>query len=170
LEVEDFELLRIFGNEVRVEILRLLLDFDFRSLSEIAAGLKKRGWEMTLSGVLKHMRELEKAGLVRHEAGIFGEKPDARKTIYFLEGRERVKRILALLEGDIISLLRVGVVFGEAARIARQMLGTGRSLSGRDKKRLESLIAECESEAIYKFLTEDEKKKLKFWKMMLSIM
>jgi len=169
LEVKDFELLRMFGNKVRMEILRLLLDFEFRSLSEIAASLKKRGWEMTLSGVLKHMRELEKAGLVRHEPGIFGEKPDARKTIYFLEGRERVKKLLMLLESDIISLLRVGVVFGEVAKIARQMLGTGHNLSDRDKKRLESLIAECESEAIYKFLTEDEKKKLKLWKMMLSI-
>lgn len=170
MEVKDFELLRIFGNKIRVEILKLLLDFEFRSLSEIAESLKKRGWKITLSGVLKHMKELEKAGLIRHEAGIFAEKPDARKTIYFLEGKERVKKILGQLEDDIIGPLRAGIVFSEVAKISRQMLGMGNNISREEKKRLESLLAECELEEIFNYLTEDEKKKLKLWKMMLSIM
>ncbi len=168
--VDDWGLLGIFESEVRVEILKMLLRFEFRSLSEIAGVLEERGWKMTLSGVLKHMKELEKVGLVRRESGIFGKKPDARKTIYFLEGRERVERVLQRLENDIVNQLRAGAMFGETARMARLMQGTGAGLPDREKERLGSLIAECESENVYKHLTEDEKKKLKLWRMMMSIM
>jgi len=169
LEVSDWGLLGVFGNKVRVEIVKLLLDFEFRSLSEIAKGLENRGWKMTLSGVLKHMRELEKAGLVRQQPGIFAEKPDARKTLYFLEGRERVEKVLLQLENDVINPLRAGVIFGETAKIARRIQGMKYGLIEKEKARLESFLDECESENVYGYLTEDEKKKLKLWRMMLSI-
>lgn len=169
IEVDDWGLLGIFESEVRVEIVKMLLRFEFRSLSEIAGMLEKRGWKMTLSGVLKHMKELEKAGLVRRESGIFGEKPDARKTIYFLEGRERVEKVLQRLENDIVNQLRAGAMFSETARMARLMQGTRVGLTDMEKERLGSLMAECESENVYKCLTEDEKKKLKLWRMMMSI-
>jgi len=168
IKVDDWGLLRVFENKVRVKIVKLLLEFEFRSLSEIAKSLEKRGCKMTLSGVLKHMRELEKAGLVRHEPGIFAEKPDARKTIYFLEGRERVEKVLQGLENEIVNSLRAGTVFGETARIARQIQGIRREFVGKEKKRLESLLAACESENVYKHLTEDERKKLKLWRMLVS--
>lgn len=167
--VDEWMLLEVLGNKVRVEILRMLLEFECRSLSEVAEILEKRCWKISLSGVLKHMKELEKAGLVRHEAGIFAEKPDARKTIYFLEGKERVERVLLKLESDIVNPLRAGMMFGETAGIARQMLGTGHVLVERQKRRLESLLTECESEGVYGYLTEEEKKKLKLWRMMVSI-
>jgi DNA-binding transcriptional ArsR family regulator len=170
LEVSDWGLLGIFENRVRVEIVKLLLELEFRSLSEIAQSLENRGWKMTLSGVLKHMRELEKAGLVRHEPGIFAEKPDARKTLYFLEGRERVEKVLQQLEGDIVSPLRAGVIFSETAKIARRVQGMRHGLVNKEKVHLESLLDECESEKVYGYLTEDEKKKLKLWRMMMSIM
>lgn len=163
-------LLGVFGSKVRVEILELLLELEFRSLSEIAEGLEKRGWKMTLSGVLKHMKGLEKAGLVRHEPGIFAEKPDARKTIYFLEGRERVEKVLQKLKDDIVDPLRAGVIFCETADFVRRIQGVGRGLTGNERRRLESLLAECESERVFRYLTEDEKKKLKLWRMMMSIM
>ena len=169
-KVNDWRLLGIFESKVRVEIVKMLLEFEFRSLSEIADILEKRGWKMTLSGVLKHMKELEKAGVVRHEPGIFAETPDARKTIYFLEGRERVERLLQQLESDIMSPLRAGLIFGETAKMARQIQGMRSGLMGKEKKGLESLLVECESEKIYKYLTEDEKKKLKLWRMMMSVM
>lgn len=168
-EINDWGLLRVFESAVRVEILKMLLGFEFRSLSEIADILEKRGWKMTLSGVLKHMKELEKAGMVRRESGIFGEKPDARKTIYFLEGRERVERVLHLLENDLMSQLRAGVIFAETAQMAHQIEGTRRELTGKEKEHLASLITKCESENVYQYLTEDEKKKLKLWKMMVSV-
>ena len=164
------ELLRILESKVRLEILKLLLDFEFRSLSEIAENLEKHGWKMTLSGVLKHMRELEKAGLVRHEPGIFAEKPDARKTIYFLEGRERVEKVLQKLKDEIVEPLRAGVIFCETADFVRRIQGVGRELTGKERRRLESLLAECASERVFVYLTEDEKKKLKLWRMMMSIM
>jgi len=170
LEVSDLGLLGVLGNKVRVEIVKLLLELEFRSLSEVAASLENRGWKMTLSGVLKHMRELEKAGLVRHEPGIFAEKPDARKTLYFLEGRERVEKVLQQLENDIINPLRAGVIFSETGKIARRVQGMRHGLVNKEKVRLESLLDECESEKVYGYLTEDEKKKLKLWRMMMSIM
>lgn len=165
----DWKLLGIFSNTVRVEIIKMLLEFEFRSLSEIAGFLKKRGWKMSLSGVLKHMKELEKAGLVRHDPGIFIEKPDARKTMYSLEGRERIQKILYRLENDVISALRAGMIFSETASFVRRLQGMRRGLTIKEKKHLESLLLRCESEDVYIYLTEDERKKLKLWRMMLSI-
>ena len=170
LDVDGWALLRVLENRVRKEIVKLLLEFEFRSLSEIAEILEKRGWKMTLSGVLKHMRELEKAGLVRHQSGIFAEKPDARKTIYFLEGKERVERVLGQLENEIVNPLRAGVIFGETAKIARRIQGVRYGLVEKEKKNLESLLNECESEKVYSYLTDDEKKKVNLWRMILSMM
>jgi len=163
-----WQLLGVFQSEVRVEILKMLLKLEFRSLSEIAQSLEERGRRMTLSGVLKHMKELEKAGLVRSETGIFSETPDARKTIYFLEGRERVEQVLRHLEIDVIERLRAGMVFDETAKIARRVQGISRPSVQDEKAQLESLLAECASEEMYPYLTEDEKKKLALWKLMLS--
>jgi predicted ArsR family transcriptional regulator len=170
LEVDGLKLLGVFENKVRMEIVKLLLEFEFRSLSEIAEILEHRGLKMTLSGVLKHMKELEKAGLVRHEAGIFTETPDARKTLYSLEGRERVEKMLQQLDDTIINPLRAGAIFSKTAEMTRQAQGTKYGLTGKEKKCLEILLAECESEKVYNYLTEDEKKKVKLWRMMMSIM
>jgi predicted ArsR family transcriptional regulator len=161
--------LNVFGNDVRVEILKMLLEFEFRSLSEVAGILEKRGWRMTLSGVLKHMRKLERAGLVRHEAGIFARTPDARKTIYFLEGRERIERVLEHLESDVKEPLNAALIFSKTGEVARGMQGMRQEPASKGKQRLESLLSECESEKVYRHLTEDERKKLKLWRMMLSI-
>lgn len=169
MEASNWEFLSVFQSDVRLKIIRLLLGFEFRSLSEIAQELENLGWKMTLSGVLKHMKELEKMGLVRHESGVFARKPDARKTIYFLEGRERVEKMLQGLEKDVLNPLWAGVSFSKTAKIAREMQGRGRGSTVKDKKRLESLLAECESENIYVHLTEDERKKLRLWRMMLTI-
>jgi len=169
LESGSWDLLNVFGNDVRVEIVKMLLEFEFRSLSEIAGILDGRGWKMTLSGVLKHMRALEEAGLVRHEAGIFAKSPDARKTIYFLEGRERIERVLKHLETDVKEPLEAALMFSETGEVAREVQGMRREPLDRGKQRLESLLSECESEKVYSHLTEDEKKKLKLWRMMLSI-
>lgn len=167
---KEWQLLGVFQSEVRVEILKMLFKLEYRSLSEIAHTLGERGFKMTLSGVLKHMRELEKAGLVRSEPGIFSETPDARKTIYFLQGRERVEQVLRCLEIDVIERLRAGMIFDETAKIARRVQGMNRP-SGQDGKgRLEYLLSECATEKVYPYLTEDEKKKLRLWKLILSAM
>jgi DNA-binding MarR family transcriptional regulator len=147
----------------------MLLEFEFRSLSEIAAILGSRGSRMTLSGVLKHMKELEKVGLVRHEPGIFGDKPDARRTIYFLEGKERIEKILKRLENEVLLPLQCGVLFSETGRLARQIQGARNEIGMKDRASLESMLSKCETENIFSHLTEDEKKKLKLWRMMLSI-
>ena len=171
MEKDSLKLLSIFTNNVRVKIIKLLLEFEWRSLSDIARKLEKDfGWKITLPGLLKHMRELEDAGIVRRESGVFAKVPDARKTIYILEGKERVGKILKNLK-SIETPLLAGRVFAETARLARKIQGMGSTLiTDEEKKRLESLINRCESNEINKYLTEDEKKKVKLWRMMMTLM
>ena len=169
LEVDFWKLLRVFGTKVRVEIVRLLLQFEMASLSDIAKKLEdKYGRKMSLPGLLKHMKELEDAGIVQRESGAFLPTPDARKTIYLLEGRERVEKILQQLEGNIGNLLLAGAIFSETAKLARKLQGMRPKLVKEERKNLESLLAKCESEEVYGYLTDDEKKKVKLWRMMTT--
>lgn len=170
LEVDGWELLKVFQSKIRIEIVKLLLRFELVSLTEIAKKLENQGSKMTLPGVLKHMRELENAGIVRHESGIFAEKPDARRTIYMLEGKERVEKVMRQLEENVGNPLRAGVIFSETYKLARKVQGMGRRVGTEEKRLLETLLAQCESEEIKSYLTEDEEKKVKLWRMMLEIM
>jgi len=170
-EVDFWKLLRVFGNKVRVEIVRLLLQFEMMSLSEVAKKLEgEYGRKMTLPGMLKHIRILQEAGIVQQESGAFLPTPDARKAIYLLEGKERVEKVLQQLEGNIGYLLLAGSIFSETAKLARKALGTGHRLVKEERKRLESLLAQCESEKVYSHLTDDEKKKVKLWRMMTTFL
>ena len=169
-ETDFWKLLHVFESKVRVEIIKLLLQFEWRSLSDLAKKLDSDfGLKITLPGVLKHMRELEEAGIVRHESGIYSEKPDARKTIYILQGKERVQKIMELFERDIASILGAGIVFTETSKLARRLQGIGRKISAEEKESLRDLITKCESKEINVLLTEDEKKKVRLWKMMIAM-
>jgi len=171
LEVSFWELLRVFSSRVRVEIVRLLLQFEMMSLSDIAKKLEdKYGRKMTLPGLLKHMKELEDAGIVQRESGAFLPAPDARKTIYLLEGRERVEKVLQQLEGNVGNLLLAGAIFSETAKLARKVQGIRPKLVKEERKRFESLLALCESEEVCSHLTDDEKKKVKLWRMMTTFL
>jgi len=171
LEADLSKLLKVFQSKVRIEIVKLLLRLEWVSLSDISKELKSEfGLKITLPGLLKHMKELENAGIVRHESGVFAEKPDARKTIYILEGKERVERLLHYLEDDVKSNLVAGKIFSEAYKLARKIQGVGRGLSKKEMMHLESLLAQCESEEVRGLLTEDEKKKMKLWRMMMSML
>ena len=163
-----WKLLHIFENEARIEIINLLLKFEWRSLSDIARELEKKKWKMTLPGVLKHMKELESAGVIRSQSGAFTEQPDARKTIYILEGKERIEKIMNQLK-DVGKLLQTGVIFSETAKLARKFQMMRRKPTEKEKEELKILIEKCESKQINEYLTEDEKKKIKLWKMMLAL-
>jgi len=170
-EVDSWKVLRVFANGARVAIVRLLSQFEWSSLSEIAEKLESDyGWKMTLPGLLKHIQELEDAGIVRHESGVFAKVSDARKTLYTLQGKERVEKILRQLETNVTDPLEAGVIFSETAKLARQVQGVGATITKEEQRRLEPLLTECESEKIYGYLTEDERKKVKLWRMMLKIM
>ena len=170
-EVDIWKFLHVFENKVRVEIVRILLQFEWRSLSEIAQKLESdSGLKMTFPGVLKHMKELEDAGIVRHESGIFAKKPDARKTLYLLEGKERVEKLLQQLEENIRNPLLAGKIFSETTNLARKVQGMGPAVGKEGRERLESLLDQCESEKVYSYLTEDEKKKVKLWRMMMRLL
>jgi DNA-binding transcriptional ArsR family regulator len=171
LEVDSWKLLRVFDNKVRVAVVRLLLQFEWRSLSEIAEKLASDyGFKMSLPGLLKHMRELQDAGIVRQESGLFAKVSDARKTIYTLEGKNRVEKMLDDLESKVANPLVAGLVFSETGELARKVQGIGAMASKEEKRRLASLLELCESEKILRYLTEDETKKIKLWRMMMTLM
>jgi DNA-binding transcriptional ArsR family regulator len=171
LEVDSWKLLRVFENKARVAVVRLLLQFEWRSLSEIAEKLESDySCKMSLPGLLKHMRELEDAGIVRQESGLFAKVSDARKTIYTLEGKERVEKILQELEGNVANPLMAGLIFSQTAELARKVQGIGAMAAKEEKRRLTSLLGLCESEKIFSYLTEDERKKVKLWRMMMTLM
>ena len=163
--------MRVFENKIRVEIVRLLLQFEMISLSDVAKKLEAEyGRKMTLPGLLKHIKILEDAGIVQKESGAFLPTPDARKTIYLLEGKERVEKILQQLEGKVGNLLLAGATFSETAKLARRVQGTRRKLVKEEREHLESLLTKCESEEVYSHLTDDEKKKVKLWRMMMTFL
>jgi len=171
LEAKFWKHLSVFKSKVRRCIIQLLLQLEWRSLSDIAEKLENDyGVTITLPGLLKHLKQLEKAGIVRRESGIFAKKPDARKTIYMLEGKERVEKVLWLLEKNIGTLLDAGVVFSETAKTARLIQGTGIHISEKETERFESLLTLCESKKVDRCLTEDEKKKVKLWRMMIRLL
>jgi hypothetical protein len=171
LEIDSWKRLRVFDSKIRVAVIRLLLQFEWRSLSEIAQKLDSDyGYRMSLPGLLKHMRELEGAGIVRQESGLFAKVSDARKTIYTLEGKRRVETMLQQLEENVANPLMAGLVFSETADLARKIQGMGAIVTREERRRLSSLLESCESEKVFNYLTEDEKKKVQLWKMMMSLM
>lgn len=169
-ETEFWELLPIFGSQIRITILKLLLHVEWRSLSGIRKKLESElGLKITLPGVLKHVKELEEAGMVRRESGAFMEKPDARKTIYMLEGKERVQKIMNQLENDVGNMLKAGAMFSKTSKVARKIQRMGRKPLKQDEEQLKKLIARCEKQEVSRHLTLDEQKKLKLWRMMLAL-
>jgi DNA-binding transcriptional ArsR family regulator len=168
MKTGSWSTLRVFQNDVRIEILRFLLLSEMACLTDINKNLERAlGRKLTLPAVLKHMRLLEKAGLVRLEPGIYGE-PDARKTLYLLEGKERVSRILVQLERDVCIPMLAGAIFNKTAKLARRVQTLGPIYARGSERQLESLLSDCEAQNVYCYLTEDEKKKVKFWKMMIG--
>ena len=171
MEVDSWKQLRVFDNGVRVAIIRLLLQFEWRSLSEIAQKLESDyGYKMSLPGLLKHMMVLEDTGIVRQESGLFAKVADARKTIYTLEGKRRVETMLRQLEENVAKPLTAGLVFRETAELARRIQGMGSVATREERRHLSSLLESCESEKVVPYLTEDETKKVKLWRMMMSLM
>jgi DNA-binding transcriptional ArsR family regulator len=167
---ESWSILHIFENEVRIEILRFLLSSEMACLTEITKDLEhKLKRKMTLPAVLKHMKILETGGLVRLEPGIYGE-PDARKTLYLLEGKERISKILGHLQEEVCKPLAAGAVFSETAKMARRIQRGGPWYARTGEGKLETMLFECEADNVYPFLTEDERKKVKLWKMMIRIL
>lgn len=166
----SWEFLKVFANSVRIEIIRLLLQFEIMTLSDVRDKLASLcGRDITLPGVLKHLKLLENRGIVRRERGWVLEEPDARTTVYFPEGRERIRQMLRQLE-DALGCLQAGIAFRETAKLARKVQRRAPAISREDKRRLETLLSRCESEDVVRCLTEDELKKVKFWKMMMPLL
>lgn len=166
----SWKLLRVFSNTVRVKIVRLLLQSEMASLSDIAEFLKGDQLQMSLPGLFKHMQILEKAGIVRQmSGGIVLDKPDARKTMYLLEGKERVERILQQLETGVANLLIAGEMFRKVSRLAPRVLEVGPKFRREERRLFESLLVQCESTNVYELLTEDEKMKVRFWRKMMTL-
>lgn len=165
-ESDPWSLLRIFASNTRIEIVKLLLKHEMLSLSDLVTQLGKRGPKMSLPGLLKHMSILEDAGIVRKESGWIVD--DARKALYLLEGGERVEKILQHLENNVNILLRAGEMFVKASKLARKIESFGPKMLREERRAFESLLSLCESQQIFDMLTEDERKKVKIWKMTMT--
>gem|GEM_PF-2522701 len=171
MEAEFWKHLNVFKSEVRRRIIKLLLQLEWRSLSDIAEKLENDySLKITLPGLLKHMRQLEETGIVRHESGVFAKKPDARKTVYMLEGKERVEKLLRQLEENVGNLLNAGVTFSKTAKKARMIQRMEAHMLKKEIDSFEFLLAKCESKKVNSCLTEDEKKKIKLWRMMMQLL
>jgi hypothetical protein len=168
LESKSLVELSVFESKARIEIVKLLLQFEIMSLSEIRKRLKETYERaITLPGLLRHMHELERVGIVNQESGGFLPVPDARRRVYIIQGKDRVKDILQ--SWDILSRkLGAGLAFSNLARTARQVFASGVLPQTKERLMLEKLIEVCESSQVACHLMDDEKKKIAFWKMMLS--
>ena len=165
---EDLSILRILENEARVEIIKTLLEVEGLCLSDIARELEKKGFRMNLPGVVKHVQRLEGVQILRSESGRLSDEPDARKTIYSLRGKERIKKIMNQLI-HVRNLLESNITFSETATLALRIQTRGSRVTEEEVERLKSSLARCESEEIIKHLTEDEKTNVELWKMMLAL-
>ena len=160
--------LGVFESKARIEIIETLLNFEIMSLSEICKQLKETyARKITLPGLLRHMHELEKVGIVRQESGGFLPAPDARRQVYIIEGKERVKEILLSWE-KLNKKLMAGIMFSELTKVARNVFASGTIPQDRERKMLEKMIEQCEAEEVACHLMDYEKKKIIFWKMMIS--
>ena len=159
--------LSIFESRVRLEIIKILMEVDRLCMSDIARELEKRGFHMNLPAVVKHVQKLEKIEILRGASGSLTDEPDARKTIYTLQGKERVKRIMNQLT-NIENLLESGIAFNETAKMLLKVMSRGRRASKEELEQLRSQLIKCESRKIRKHLTEEEKENIELWKTMLA--
>lgn len=160
--------LGIFESKARLEIIETLLEYQIMSLSEIRKKLKElHNRQITLPGLLRHMHELESVGIVSQESGGFLPIPDARRKVYVIQGKDRVKEILRSWD-NLNKKLTAGVVFSELTKMARNVFASGTIPQPAERTALEKMLEKCESEEILCHLMEDEKKKILFWKMMVS--
>ncbi len=160
--------LGIFESETRIEIINLLLSYQIMSLSQMSKKfLENYGRKISLPGLLRHVRELENAGIIRQDSGFLLPTPDARTRVYIIQGKDRVEEVLQGLV-TLKTKLTAGMVFSELSKCARYLMGRETILQLRDREILERMIEKCESEDVFCHLTNDEKKKLEFWKGMVS--
>jgi len=161
-------MLGVLENEKRLQIIRILLKFDRLCLSDIARELEKAGYQMRLPGVVKHVQRLEEAKILRSESGSLSDEPDARKTIYSLQGKERAQEIIRQLD-KITNLLASCTTFNETAKLALRIQANARRATEEEIEELRHSIARCESKMVNRYLTEEEKGNIELWKMMLPL-
>lgn len=156
------DLLRVFMNETRVEILRLFFGSRWLTLGEIKQKLQTQHHrKISTPGVLKHVKELEKSGIIKAEwkGGWRLEQSDARKTLYKMEGKKRVKHVLQLLENEIAKSLIAGEIVQKIEHLTMEVQKLGPGI--REKMALlENLISESEDHQISCCLDDDDKKKV----------
>jgi repressor of nif and glnA expression len=168
LKFQTWKFLSLFEDEARVQIIKILQKSEKLCLSDIAKLLEKEGYTMRLPAVVKHVQKLEEAGILRSESGRLTDKPDARKTMYILQGKERVKKVMNQLN-DIMNTLESGATYNETAKLALMIQTTRRTATEEETEKLKSLISKCESEEISPHLTTEEKENIKLWKTMLAL-
>jgi len=115
-----------------------------------------------MPALLKHVKELDKAGIiiVEWKAGWRLEKPDARKTFYRIHGKDRVEKVLELLENDVAKRLSAGKLVQRIIGLTMEVQSSGPKLNRVVRAQLEKLLSEFEDDKLSLYLAEDEKQKV----------
>jgi hypothetical protein len=166
LEKEWWSQLSVLENKKRIEVIQILLIYRSLSLSGIRKKLLETyDCKISLPGLTKHMEALEWSGIVRGYSGWRMKKEDARKRVYVIVGKERVEAILQYWNA-LSEKVRAGKAFDELERLADSTFRSGGMLP-KDMEDLDNLLSICESDDVMAHLTNEERTKIPFWRMLL---
>lgn len=150
------KLLSVFLNETRIEILNLLLEKQWMNPKMIEEKLiSEYNRKISTTGLLKHLKKLEQYGILKSQYGL-----DARKRMFKIIERNRVKMVLNILETEVILRLEAGLL---AKRIADLSLEIQRLSPVPRRKKimlLKSLISRFDDSDLKRYLEKDERKKI----------
>lgn len=153
------EILKALSNRVRGEIINILLQSkESLGLSFICAKLEHAGFKMRPSSIVKHLKGLQKIGMLTKERGL-------KKGRWKAVSKARTTQIIKNTE-EIESLSRVSKMYKDAEGLASQLI----YLNQFEKAKLRALL-ETLSDPQKKFwlkLDNEEKKNVIWWKKQLD--
>src|SRR2546426_2877747 len=159
--------LAALGQSKRLELLKILIETE-------------TGYGVTyLSSVLsvkpptveKHLSILKNLGLVKRQVTI-----DFARERWVVRGKNRVRRIVSVLDGEVHNLVEVGRLFEEAEKLARKLQYLKEQASDHDglrdqRKEGESMdrLLKILREEHIEYLDDDEKNKINYWSTARSV-
>ncbi len=156
----DF-VLSVLGQRKRLEILKSLLD------AEAGSGVTSLARELSIKAptVEKHLTTLKKIGLVKKQVTL-----DFARERWVIRGRNRVSRLLEMLDVDVKQLVQVGNLFEEVEKSVRRQQyfkeheSTVEEMEqARKEGRMLDQMLERLSGEYDKLLDDDERKKINYW-------
>ena len=154
-------ILSVLGQQTRLDILRQLLN------AEAGRGVTALSKELSVKAptIEKHLATLKKIGLVKKQMTL-----EFARERWMVRGRNRVTRLLNLIDSEVLLLVKVGHYFEQAEKdVRKQQYYKEQSASvkeldqsRKDGEKLDRLLERLSKEYA-RFLDEDEQKKLSYW-------